>query len=281
MFPVDDIWNTAVGTLATDPMSDAYVRSIGASRSMHADFGSGLWEGEAIGIPFVVVPSGQAPAAVSFGVDDESDPGPYPVPDDAPVEGGSDHHVLVLRQGDCKLFELFDASILGPATWSAYAGAVFDLIGHALRPDGWTSADAAGLPILPGLVRYDEVEAGEIRHALRFTAPRTRSAYVWPARHQASSDANPALPPMGQRFRLRGDFDASAMSPEAQVIVRALQVYGMMLADNGSAWFLSGAPDERWDNDALRDLGKIHGSDFEAVDVSSLQLEPGSSEVRR
>lgn len=286
VFPADHAWNVRVDDLPRDPASDAYVASIGAGDPVHPDFGAGLWAGGVIGIPFDVVGPDQPAVPVSFFYADESDPGPYPVPPGAFVEGapaagvpvppGSDRHVLVLQTGTCTLFELFDAERQDDGSWTAGSGAVFDLRGYALRPDGWTSADAAGLPILPGLVRYDEVAAGEIRHALRFTAPRTRRAYVWPARHFASSDADPTLPPMGQRFRLRADADLSGFSDEARVIARALQAYGMILADNGSAWFLSGAPDERWDDDALRDLRRLRGSDFEAVDASGLVLDPDS-----
>jgi hypothetical protein len=178
------------------------------------------------------------------------------------------------------LYELFYAWPQPDGTWQAGSGAVFDLNAHALRPDGWTSADAAGLPILPGLVRYEEVAAGEIRHALRFTAPQTRRAYVWPARHDASPLTGVEYPPMGQRFRLRADFDISGFAPQVQVILRALQEYGMILADNGSAWYISGAPDERWDNDALHELHQVKGSDFEAVDVSLLMIDPDSGQAR-
>jgi hypothetical protein len=244
-----------------------------------------LWEGGQIGIPFVVVPASQPPVEIVFtAYGDESDAGPYPVPADAPIEGGAaadgDRHVLVVQQQDCTLYELYRAFPQEDGSWEAESGAIFPLDAYALRPDTWTSADAAGLALLPGLVRYEEVAAGEIRHALRFTAPRTQRAYVWPARHFASSNTDPNLPPMGQRFRLRADFPEDDFSPEVQVILRALKRYGMMLADNGSAWFLSGAPDERWDNDMLRELSRVTGADFEAVDVSSLQMGANSGQVR-
>ena len=285
VFPADHVWNVLVDALPRDPASDAYVASIGAAATMHPDFGAGLWEGRAIGIPFDMVGPDQATVPVSFAYADESDPGPYPIPPDAFVEGApgpglpvpdGDRHVLVLQTGSCTLYELFDAERQGDGSWTAGSGAVFDLRGYDLRPDGWTSADAAGLPILPGLVRYAEVAAGEIRHALRFTAPSTRRAYVWPARHFASASTDPALPPMGQRFRLRADADLSGFSDEALAIARALQTYGMILADNGSPWYLSGAPDDRWDNEALRDLRQLQGSDFEAVDASGLMASPDS-----
>lgn len=287
LFPADDIWNTRVDDLPRDRRSDAYVEAIGVTDPLVPDFGSGDWppgSGSPIGIPFVVVPRDQARVPVAFTWPDESDSGPYPVPPDAPIEGGpgstGDRHVLVLQQGVCELYELYNAvPENGGASWRADAGALFRLGSHRLRPAGWTSADAAGLPILPGLVRYEEVAAGAIRHALRFTVPRTRRDWVWPARHFASSRTDPDLPPMGQRFRLRAGFDVSGFSPRVRVILTALKRYGMMLADNGSPWFLSGVPDGRWDNDELRQLRQVRGADFEAVDVSSLMADPGSGRV--
>ena len=208
--------------------------------------------------------------------------GPYPIPTDAPIEGGpdseGDRHVLVVRRGACDLFETWNSWPTPDGSWYAGSGALFDLHSNALRPDGWTSADAAGLPILPGLVRYDEVAAGTINHALRFTVPQTRRAYVWPARHYASDLTGAQYPPMGQRFRLKASFDISGFSPANQVILRALKTYGMFLADNGSAWYLSGVPDPRWDDDDLHTLQTgVHGRDFEAVDESSLMIDPNSA----
>ncbi len=285
VFPADNVWNTPVDTLPVDANSAAYVTTIGAGEYVHADFGSGTWEGAPIGIPFVDVPGTQATVSVTFGYDDESDPGPYPIPPNVPIEGGpdsgGDRHVLVVDRDDCILYELYAAYPQPDGSWSAGSGAIFDLNSHVLRPDGWTSADAAGLPILPGLVRYDEVAAGEIRHAIRFTVPETRRAYVWPARHYASSLTGAQYPPMGQRFRLRADFDVSGFSPDVQVILQALKKYGMILADNGSSWFISGVPDERWDNDALHELHQVYGSDFEAVDASSLMIDPDSGQTGR
>jgi len=284
IFPADNVWNVLVDTLPLDPNSSAYVAAIGAARHVHADFGSGTWDGGPIGIPYVDVPGTQPKVSVTFDYDDESDPGPYPIPPDAPIEGGSDsdgdRHVLVLDRDRCILYEMFYAFPQADGSWHAGSGAIFDLQSNALRPAGWTSADAAGLPILAGLVRYDEVSAGEIRHALRFTAPQTRREYIWPARHYASHLVGVQYPPMGQRFRLRAGFDLSGFSPEVQVILRALKKYGMILADNGSAWFISGAPDERWDNDVLHELHRVHGSDFEAVDESWLMVDPNSGQVR-
>ena len=280
VFPADNIWNVPIDALPVDANSAAYIATIGASTGMHADFGSGTWEGGPIGIPFVNVPGTQPNVTINFiAYPGESDPGPYPIPPDAPVEWGSDHHVLVIETGNCVLYELYHAVYQPDGSWNADSGAIFPLNSNALRPDGWTSADAAGLPIFPGLVRYDEVAAGEIRHALRFTVPETRRAYVWPARHFASELTGTQYPPMGQRFRLKADVNISSFSTEVQVILRALKKYGMIVADNGAAWYLSGAPDERWNNDDLAELSRIHGSDFEAVDVSSLMVDPDSGQV--
>jgi len=285
MFPTDNIWNTPIDTLPTDPNSDSYIDAIGRNAGVHPDFGSGIWDGGPIGIPFVTVPGTQPMVPVACYYADESDPGSYPVPPDALIEGGSDsngdRHVLVLDRDRCMLYELYDAWPQQNGSWSCGSGAIYNLYSHALRPDGWTSADAAGLPMLPGLARYEEVAAGEITHALRFTAPSTRRAYIWPARHYASSSTNPALPPMGQRFRLKAGFDMSGFSPQVQVILRALKKYGMILADNGSSWFISGVPDPGWNDDALvNELRQVHGDDFEAVDVSSLMLDLDSGQVR-
>ncbi|WP_457636709.1 hypothetical protein [Oceanithermus sp.] len=217
---------------------------------------------------------------MSFEYDDESDPGPYPIPANPLIEGGSDHHLLILQTDGCVLYELFDAEKT-PAGWRAGSGAVFYLNDYRLRPDGWTSADAAGLAILPGLVRYEEVAAGEIRHAIRFTAPHTRQDYVWPARHYASDSDDLNLPPMGMRLRLRADYDTSGFPPQTRVILEAMKKYGIVLADNGSAWYLSGVPDERWDNDDLHSLSRLVGADFEAVDTSEMMIEPGSGRARQ
>lgn len=283
VLPSDDIWNTPVDTLPVHPMSAAWVATIGRDIGLKADFGSGEWEGAPIGIPWVVVGADQPRVDVSFDYADESDPGPYPIPPDPPIEGGpdgdGDRHILVLDRDACVLYEVFDAHPNDDGSWSAGSGAVYDLASSALRPDGWTSADAAGLPILPGLARYDEVAAGEIRHALRFTVPETQRAYLWPARHFASRIEDEAYPPMGARFRLRADLDISGFAADNQVILRALQRYGMILADNGSAWYLSGAPDPGWDDDALRELLDVVGADFEAVDISSLMVDPDSGQA--
>ena len=285
VFPADDIWNAPIDHLPVDASSDLYIAAMGTDTGMHADFGSGTWDGGPIGIPYVTVQRSQGAVSVAFEYEDESDPGPWPVPTVAPIEGGpgsdGDRHVLVVQEGACTLYELYHAWPQADGSWRAVSGAIYDLSSHALRPDGWTSADAAGLPILPGLVRYDEVAAGEIAHVLRFTAPRTRSSHVWPARHDASELTDGRYPPMGQRFRLRADYDTEGLSPEVAVIIRALKRYGMMLADNGSAWYLSGVPDERWDNDVLRELRQVKGSDFEAVDSSSLMVDRDSGQTVR
>jgi hypothetical protein len=264
VFPASNPWNQRVDGLPVHPRSDAIVRSIGASDTVHPDFGSGLWEGKPIGIPVNVVPRDARRVRVRFQYAGESDRGPYPIPRSPRIEGGSDRHVLMVQRGTCRLFELFAASRSG-SSWRAGSGAIWNLRSNRLRPRGWTSADAAGLPILPGLARYDEVARGEIPHALRFTVSRTRRAFVWPARHYASSLTDPDLPAMGQRLRLKRSVDVSRFRRQARVVAVALQRYGMLLADNGSDWYLSGAPDPRWDNDDLRALKALRGSDFEVV----------------
>lgn len=284
VLPHNNIWNTRVDSLPLHAMSAQYITSIGASTGFHMDFGSGLWQGAPIGIPFVDVPGSQPLVPISFLYSDESDPGPYPIPPDAPIEGGpggtGDRHVLVIDRDNCVLYEVYRAFPLGGGTsWDADSGAVYDMTSNQLRPETWTSADAAGLPIFPGLARYDEIVEGSIRHALRFTAPQTQRAYLWPARHFASSSTNPNLPPMGARARLRADYDISSFSAENQIILTALKQYGMMLADNGSPWYISGIPDERWDNDDLHELDVLQGSDFEFVDVSGLMVNPDSGEA--
>ncbi len=285
LFPADHIWNTRVDSLPLDKRSSAYISSIGASTHAHPDFGSGLWEGGPIGIPYTVVKGNQAKVSVTFDYADESDPSPYPIPEHAPIEGGNqadgDRHILVVDSDNCLLYELFYAFPKDDGSWTAGSGALYDLKSYELRPDGWTSADAAGLAILPGLIRYDEVASGEIKHAIRFTAAETRQDYVWPARHFASSLTGSNYPPMGQRFRLKQTFDISTFSPDIQVILRALKTYGMILADNGSPWYLSGAPDERWNNDILHELQQLQGSDFEAVDVSSLMINSNSGQAKQ
>lgn len=280
LFPADSIFNTPIDTLLPDDNSDAYIQSIGSSTGMHPDFGSGLWDGAPIGIPYNLVPKNQATSPVKFTWSDESDPGPYPIPATPKIEGGSDRHLLTIQKKKCYLYELFAAKKKKNGKWVASSGAIWNLKSNALRPDGWTGADAAGLPMTNLLVRYDEVASGEIKHALRFTANSTRGAYIWPARHEASDITSPDVPPLGQRFRLRADFDITGFSHDSQVILNALKKYGMFLADNGSDWYLNGAPDERWDNDALvSELAQVKGSDFQAVDESGLMLDPDSAQA--
>jgi hypothetical protein len=250
--------------------SATLIGSIGMDAGFHADFGSGTWDGGPIGIPFTVVAGGQPKVPVRFGYADESDKGPYPIPKKARIEGGpeadGDRHVIVVDKTACKLYELFDAHPLdGGRSWRAGSGATWDLRSNRLRPKGWTSADAAGLAILPGLARYGEVKAGEIQHALRFTAPRTRTKYIWPARHQAGESSSPSLPPMGLRVRLKKSVSLRGLPHQAKVIATAMKRYGLILADNGSPWYVSGAPDPRWDNDQLHALDRLTGRDFEVV----------------
>jgi hypothetical protein len=286
VLPVNNVWNTPVDHLPVDSNSSAYIATIGPDTGVHPDFGSAFWEGGPIGIPYNLVPGDQPRVSVSFEYADESDPGPYPIPPNAVIEGGSsstgDRHVLVVDQQNCLLYETFSSYPQLDGSWKTGSGAVFDLRSNSLRPSGWTSADAAGLLILPGLVRYDEVAAGEIRHALRFTAPRTQKKFVWPARHYASSLTGANYPPMGKRFRLRANFDVATFSPEIQIILRALKKYGMILADNGSAWYISGTPDPHWNDDVIvSELRRVKGSDFEAVDESRLMIFADSGQARQ
>ncbi len=275
VFPADNHWNLRVDTLPVHPNSDAIVRSIGASDNMHADFGSGRYEGAPIGIPYVTVPRSQRRVPVSFDYAGESDRGRYPIPPRVPIEGGrrsdGDRHVIVVDRSRCRLYELFDAHPLaGGRRWHAGSGAIFNLRSNRLRGRGHTSADAAGLPILPGLARYPEIRRGRIDHALRFTASRSRRAFIYPARHFASRLTDPDLPAMGQRLRLRRGFDISRFPRQSRVVLRALKRYGMILADNGSSWYVSGAPSRGWDNDDLHSLHDVPGSAFEVVDSSRL-----------
>jgi hypothetical protein len=269
VFPKDNPWNSDVSGYPVDrPQSDAYIGSLG-SITLWPDFGSGQY-GD-YGIPYGVVVQDQPLVPIGFHVSadiaSESDPGPYPIPPTARVEGGSDHHVLILRQGDCRLFELFDADRQPDNSWSVYSAATFDLRSNALRHDGYTSADAAGLPMLPGLARVDEVQSGAINHALRIAIPNTQNAYIHPATHAASGSTSPALPPMGLRVRLKPGYDISGLHGQSRVIARALQVYGAFVADNsgGSKVFISGTPDPGWDDDDLGQLKSIPASALEAV----------------
>jgi hypothetical protein len=284
MFPADSHWHAKVAGLPVLANSTAMVATVGTDAALKADFGSGTWDGGPIGIPYVVVPGTQPKVRVSFDYDDESDPGPYPIPANPPIEGGpdadGDRHVLIVDKGTCRLYELYDAHPAGGGRWTAGSGAIWDLRSHALRPAGWTSADAAGLPILPGLVRYDEVAAGKVEHAIRMTVPVSRTSYVWPARHQAGSTSAADAPPMGQRFRLKASVRESDFPASVRPIIRALKVYGAINADNGSAWFMSGVPDPRWDDDALQALRRLRGRDFEAIDATPLRVSANSGQAR-
>jgi hypothetical protein len=283
-FPADNAWNTDISGAAVDPNSDALIASIGLTRGLHPDFGAGLYDGAPIGIPYVVVGGSQAKVPITFtDYGDESDPGPYPVPSNAPIEGqlasgaafGGDRHVLVIDRDANRLYEMGNAYPQAGGSWKASGGAVFRLDSNTVRPTaqpGWTSADAAGLPIFPGLVRYDEAASGVIRHAFRFTVASTRKAYVPPATHWASSATSANLPPMGMRVRLKASYVIpGSFSTETRAILQAMKTYGMLVADNGSNWYVSGAPDDRWNNDKLvSELGSVKGSSFEVVRMDGL-----------
>ena len=275
-FPANNAWNTPIDQAPVDPNSDQLIASIGAGTALHPDFGAD-YNGGPFGIPYIVVDSTTPTVPVSFDYSDESDPGPYPIPPNAPIEGGAgssgDRHVLVIDRDRWMLYELFSSYPSG-GSWNAGSGAIFDLGSNAVRPAGWTSADAAGLPIFPGLVRYDEVvEQGEIRHALRFTVHDSRRGYIAPARHFASDDTSPTRPPMGMRVRLKASFDMSSYPPSARVILQALKTYGMIVADNGGNWFVSGTPDARWNDDELNTLKRVRGSDFEVVEMGDVVVD--------
>jgi hypothetical protein len=282
--PADNVWNTDVSGLPVHPSSGAWIASSGGSgQLLHPDWGP---SGGAVpyGIPWQVVDGSHQKVPVSFQYASESDPGPYPLGPDTPIEGGSassgDRHALVVDSSTCKLYETWDTHYASGGS-TAGSGAVFSLASNALRPAGWTSADAAGLPILPGLVRYGEVQAGAIRHAVRFTVQRTDRSYLWPARHQAGSASDPALPPMGARFRMKSGVDTSHFSAQAQVILTAMKRYGLILADNGSNWYFQGDTDPGWSSGVLSELKTIPAGDFEAVDESSLMVDPGSGQARQ
>lgn len=285
MFPANNIWNYDISNLPVDPNSANYINSMGLNGQLHAYFGATVPGNAPPGMPYVVVPATQPYVPVQFYY--QSDPGPYPIPPQVPIEGGrhnysinNDRHVLVIDQGTCKLYEMWRAFPFATGGWYAGSGAVWDLASNHLRPLNWTSADGAGLPILPALVRYDEDASGVIDHALRVTTTMSQCTFLWPARHFTSTNCDPDLPPMGLRLRLKASVDISSFPPDIQVILTALKHYGMFVADNGpSSWVLSGAPDAHWNNADLALLGQITGSDFEAVDESALQLYPNSGAV--
>ena len=293
VLPANNYWNTRVDSLPLHPSSAAWVNSIGASTNLHPDWGNVLADN--YGIPFTTVNGSQARVAITFppeGYADESDPGPYPIPPNAPIEGGpssdGDRHVLVVDTTNCILYELYYAfPVNNGASWSVYSAARFDLRSNALRPAGWTSADAAGFAIFPGLVRWEEIEAGEIAHAIRFTASRIWARqgsdpyYLWPARHWSGSSTDSTRPPMGARFRLKAGFDISRFDPRTQVLLRAFKRYGMVLADGGSNWYFQGVSDTRWPDLVFDELKSIAGGNFEAVDTSAMQVDPNSGEARQ
>ena len=277
VFPATNAWNQRVDRLPVASDSAQLIASIGLDSPVHADFGSGTWDGGPIGIPFDVVSRKTPRSRVSFDYADESDRVRYPIPRNVHIEGGShstgDRHAILVDKSACRLYELYDLNRTSHG-WTAGSGAAWSLRSNHLRPAGWTSADAAGLAIFPGLARWDEVARGTIDHALRFTASRTRKAYVYPARHYASSSTDPSLPPMGLRVRLKASVNVASFPGQSRVVLRALQRYGMILADNGSPWYISGAPNRHWSNDDLHSLGRLAGADFEVVDTSSLP-QPG------
>jgi len=274
VFPPDNAWHENISRLPVSPLSNAYIASIGAGLDLHPDFGSNL----TYGIPYAVVPASQPKVAIHFtAYGDQSDPGPYPIPPGAPIEGGSgssgDRHVLVVQSGACKLYELYSASPNADGSWNAASGAVFNLRSNRLRPNGWTSADAAGLPIFAGLIRYDEIQRGYIDHAIRFTAPVTQAGFIHPATHFASSSTNPDLPPMGLRLRLKASFDISRFPRVARIILTAMKRYGLILADNGSPWYFQGATDPRWNDAALDTLKTVPGSAFQVVETGPIRRD--------
>ena len=278
VFPATSVWNKPVDKLPVAADSAAIIASIGVDTGVHADFGSGLYDGSRIGIPYVVVHGKTTPKSrVTFDYADESDKGPYPIPANVPIEGApahaneGDRHALIVDRDGCKLYELYALRKAG-SRWAAGSGAIWSLRSNALRPATWTSADAAGLPILPGLARWDgDASTGHIDHALRFTVERTRNTFVYPARHEASDASDPSLPPMGLRVRLKASVDISKLPPQARVVAQAMKTYGMIVADNGSSWYVTGAPSPHWSNDQLHALGTLRGADFEVVDTSHLR----------
>jgi len=283
MFPADNVWNTDISGLPVNAHSAQWLASTNASTTnLHPDFGPSGDPSNPYGMPFIVVSPSHPLVAPAFQYASESDPGPYPFGPDTPIEGGAastgDRHALMVNPATCTLFELYDAAY-SPTGSTAGSGAIWNLRSDALRPAGWTSADAAGLPILPGLLRYDEVQSGQITHAIRMTAAVTDTSYLWPARHEAGARSDPSLPPMGARFRLRADFDMSGYSPQAQVVLRAMQHYGLILADNGSNWYFGGSADPAWPLSLVDEMKQIPASAFEAVDESSLMVSSDSGQV--
>ena len=285
VFPADNVWNTDISALPVDAHSAAWMASMhSATTNLHPDFGPSGDPANPYGMPYTVVSPSHPLVTPSFLYGTESDPGPYPFGPDTPIEGGAqsagDRHALMVNGANCTLYELGNARSYG-ATATADAGAIWNLESNALRPSGWTSADAAGLPILPGLLRYDEVLSGSVTHAVRVTAQTTDTSFLWPARHEAGSASSANLPPMGARFRLRSGYDISTYSPQAQVILRAMEHYGLIVADNGSNWYFGGTADAGWPLSLVDELKQIPASAFEAVDESSLMIDPNSGQARQ
>jgi hypothetical protein len=283
ILPANDVWHADVSHLPILSKSATYVASIGTGAGVHADFGSGEYQGAPIGIPITTVSASQANVKVTFRYGPESDKGPYPIPKNPAIEGGAsssgDRHVILYDATHCMDYELF-AAYPRSGGWTAGSGAIFDLASNKLRPAGWTSADAAGLPILPGLVTWADMKSGHINHAIRVTVPSTQASYLWPARHLASSSHDTSLPPMGLRLRLKASVDISHLPSQAKLVATAMKKYGIIVADNGSPWYISGAPDSHFNNDALHALGALTGKDFEAVDESGLMVSKNSGEAR-
>jgi hypothetical protein len=283
MFPANNYWHANVSSLPVHPQSSQWVKSLGTSSTFHPDFLAGTWQGNPIGFPITTVGAGQPKVGVNFYYASESDPGPYPLPFNAPIEPNGDRHVIVTDTSECKLYEIYDAhpGATPTANWTAGSGAIYDLRSNAMRPTEWTSADAAGLPMLPGMVRYEEIAAGQINHAIRFTGSLTQHSYTWPARHRGAWNDNSAYPPMGAWFRLRADYPTDKLGPQARIVAEAMKKHGIILADIGASWYLSGVQDERWSNDDLLGLHQISGADMVAVDVSSIIVDPNSGQVRQ
>jgi hypothetical protein len=275
-FPADNAWNQDISSAPVDPNSTAIINFIGSSTPLHPDFGAGLYNGQSIGIPYLIVGGGATFAKISFtAYGSESDPGPMPVPKTALIEGypnpgNGDRHVLVIDRGTCWLYELYGAYRQSDGNWKAASAAVWDLLHGEQRPYTWTSADAAGLPIFAGLARYDEVASGEIKHALRFTLRNSQTAFTPPASHWAGNSSNANAAPMGMRVRLKASYDISSFPTQAQVILAALKKYGMIMADNGSSMYISGDPDNRWNNDDLGTLKQVPASEFEVIEINPL-----------
>ncbi len=272
MLPSDNVWNTRIDSLPVAANSNTLVSTIGTSNPLHPDYGAGG------GFFYNLVPGSQPKVPVTMRY--LSNPGPYPIPANVAIENASDGHSIIVDTTNCILYELFDLVRQSDGSWLAGSGAIFPLTSNQLIPNGYTSADAAGLPILPGLVRYDEVIAGHIDHAIRFTAPQTRNTWMWPARHEASALTGTQYPQFGQRFRLKADFDISSFPAHVQVILQAMKTYGIMLADNGASWHIAGVGDTRWNDDEMHQMTRVVGADFEAVDESSLMVDPNSGQAR-